>query len=49
MNLSKRLVVTNHSNNDIEWLSGLKSYGFNSINTYIYTKEVVMVVKNIIT
>lgn len=39
MDLQKRLIVTNHSNNDIEWLSNLKPYGFDSNNIYIYERS----------
>jgi hypothetical protein len=39
MSLSKRLVVTNHSNHDLEWLSDLNDYGFTSENIYIYERS----------
>ena len=39
MSLSKRLVVTNHSNHDLEWLSDLNDYGFTPENIYIYERS----------
>jgi hypothetical protein len=39
MSLSKRLVVTNHSNHDLKWLSDLNDYGFTPENIYIYERS----------
>lgn len=39
MNLTKRLIVSNHSNCDIEWLTDLDDYGFTADNIYIYEKS----------
>lgn len=39
MNISRRVVVTNHSNNDLEWLKDLEDYGITSENIYIYDRS----------
>lgn len=38
-NLKKRLIVTNHSNNDLEWLKDLDEYGFTPDNILIYERS----------
>lgn len=39
MSLSRRLIVSNHSNHDLEWLTDLDDYGFSKDNIYIYEKS----------
>lgn len=39
MTLTRRLIVTNHSGNDLSWLRDLKDHGFNSENIYIYERS----------
>ena len=39
MTLSRRLIVTNHSDHDLEWLSDLDDYGFTPDNIYIYERS----------
>lgn len=39
MSLTKRIVVTNHSNYNLEWLKDLSHYGFGPDNTYIYERS----------
>jgi len=39
MQLTKRLIVSNHSNHDLEWLLDLDDYGFTSDNIYIYERS----------
>ena len=37
--MSKRLVVTNHSNHDLMWLKDLEDYGFTKENIFIYERS----------
>jgi hypothetical protein len=39
MKLTKRLIVSNHSNNNLEFLLDLNDYGFTSDNIYIYERS----------
>ena len=40
MNNTKRLIVTNHANNSIQWVAELSQYGLTSDNTYIYERSI---------
>lgn len=37
--MSKRLIVTNHGGNDLNWLKDLEEFGFNRENIYIYERS----------
>lgn len=37
--MKKRLIVTNHSDHDLEWLKSLNEYGFTKDNIYIYERS----------
>ena len=39
MQLTRRVVVTNHGNHDIEWLKDLKSFGITRDDIYIYERS----------
>ena len=39
MQLTRRVVVTNHGNHDIEWLKDLKSFGITKDDIYIYERS----------